>query len=83
MSTSSKNNLDRINNSMSNLTFRNYDHNKIVNPQASARSDESRSYGRSVFLTNFDKSKSIIIQCRKQKLYGEIQEMSKNQKITN
>ena len=83
MSTSSKNNLDRIKNLMSNLSFRNYDNNKIINPQTSARSDESRSYGRSVFLTNFDKSKSTIIQCRKQKLYGEIQEMSKNQRITN
>lgn len=68
---------------MSNLSFRNYDINHKINPETSARSDESRSYGRSIFLTNFDKSKSTIIQCRKQKLYGEIQEMSKNQKITN
>lgn len=38
MSTNPKSNLDRIKNSMSNLSFRNYDIKKI-NPQTSARSD--------------------------------------------
>lgn len=57
MSTSPKYNLQFINNSASQLSIRNYDIDKKINPQSSARSKESRSYGGSAFLTDFDKSK--------------------------